>query len=279
MQQLLICPLPLVLFLCDLSSTLKQDDLLKNKTGSCHFSIYNLSIISHFYLCRVQIPWHVLQNYLLIFPISPFLSSCSMAQPYWSYFSSSKTLLSFWICTAMFLVFLEILAHVQFLFGLLRLIFHVSNQNLLFPEKSFLYSKFWLGDPHLCSYTSMNFLLIMVFIILYFKCVITFLPPSFRTETMSVSHSTPTLITMPSTKYMLNKYLPNKLMNGGIKYVELCLWKAWVYKTEFSSTTKLGSSSFNFFKMLTETGHILRYSILMSIYFLLLPGRSLMEYS
>ena len=109
MQQLLICPLPLVLFLCDLSSTLKQDDLLKNKTGSCHFSIYNLSIISHFYLCRVQIPWHVLQNYLLIFPISPFLSSCSMAQPYWSYFSSSKTLLSFWICTAMFLVFLEIL--------------------------------------------------------------------------------------------------------------------------------------------------------------------------
>lgn len=32
-------------------------------------------------------------------------------------------------------------------------------------------------------------------------------------------------------------------------------------------------------KMLTETGHILHYSILMSIYFLLLPGRSLMEYS
>lgn len=54
---------------------------------------------------------------------------------------------------------LEILAHVQFLFGLLILIFHVSNQNLLFPEKSFLYSKFWLGDPHLCSYTSMNFCL------------------------------------------------------------------------------------------------------------------------
>lgn len=55
-----------------------------------------------------------------------------------------------------------------------------------------------------------------------------------------------TLITVPSTKYMFNKYLPNKLMNGGIKYVELYLWKAWVYKTELSSTTKLGSSSFNF---------------------------------
>ena len=181
---------------------------------------------------------------------------------------------------------LEILAHVQFLFGLLILIFHVSNQNLLFPEKSFLYFqmekevKFWLGDPHLCSYTSMNFCLSWHSLCSILNVWSLFcLHLSGQKLCLSVSHSTPTLITMPSTKCMLNKYLPNKLMNGGIKYIELCLWKAWVYKTEFSSTTKLGSSLFNFLKMLTETGHILRYSILMRIYFLLLPGRSLMEYS
>lgn len=89
---------------------------------------------------------------------------------------------------------LEILAHVQFLFGLLILIFNVSNQNLLFPEKkSFLYFqmekevKFWVRWPHLCSYAKHELLLIMAFIMLYFKCVITSFSASiFRTETMSV---------------------------------------------------------------------------------------------
>ena len=79
---------------------------------------------------------------------------------------------------------LEILAHVQFLFGLLILIFCVSNQNLLFQKSLSCTSKFWLGDSMLLY--KHELLLIVAFIMLYFKCVITFLPPSFRTETKSV---------------------------------------------------------------------------------------------
>lgn len=126
-------------------------------------------------------------------------------------------------------------------------------------------SKFWLDNRHLCSYSCIHFCYHAIQYALFLMCH-HFSASTFQDRDYVCLFTTLFLIfiTRPSTKYMLNKYLLNKLLNG-------CFWKTWICKMKLSSTTtsKLGSSStfFNVQKL------DICYSLLLSIYLLFTAAR------